>query len=258
MGKLILLGTGGSTGTPMIGCHCEVCRSQDPRDQRLRPSALLIVEGKQILIDPGPDTREFCLRYSIEDLDAVMITHTHYDHLAGIDELRVFNIRHKRRLPCLLSKSSYQDLSQRMSHLISGEEEGKSLAAKFDFVVIPHDVYQGVFCDVAYKTVTYIQGGMKVSGFVFGNLAYLTDIKYFEESIFQELVGVETLVISAQRQIASPVHFTIEEALAFGAKMQVKKIILTHISHEISHQITESKLPNHVELGFDGKEVLFS
>lgn len=254
-GKFTFLGTSASAGVPMVGCKCAVCTSASAKNQRLRPSGLLRVGGKSILIDVGPDFRTQAIKYKIDHLDGLLLTHTHFDHIAGIDDLRAYYLQTKKKLPCLLSKESLDDLKTRYDYLF--RTSGKSLSAQLAFTPLPDEMGQTEFLGLKIGYVSYIQSGMKVNGFRLGDFAYISDIREYEDSIFGALKGVKNLVLSALREEPSDLHFTMDEAIAFSRKVGAEATFLTHISHAVDHEAVNKKLPVEVRLGFDGFEMEF-
>ena len=253
--KFLFLGTGASSGVPQIGCSCPVCKSQNPKNKRLRSSGLLQIKGRSLLIDVGPDFREQALCYALYP-DGVLLTHTHYDHIAGIDELRVMNYRHKKAFPCLLSDESFADVKRRYYYLFQSDSSLETRAAKLDFQVLPSTGNTTEFLNVPLQYFHYFQAGMKVSGFRFGTFAYVSDIRDYDESIFDWLKGVQTLVLSALREGPSKVHFSFEEAVVFSRKANVQKTWLTHLCHDVEHEAASRLLPPDVQPAYDGLEVL--
>lgn len=255
--KLIFLGTGGSAGVPLIGCHCKVCTSTSTYNKRLRPSLLIKDHEKSFLIDVGPDFREQALRYKIERLDGVLITHPHFDHIAGIDDLRVYYFLQKKRMPCLLSKETFEELKIRYHYMMRPMKDGHGISAQIDFSVLEGDSGDVTFEGLTWHYMSYIQADMKVTGFRLGNMAYVSDIRKYEETIFHSLKGVDLLILSALRDEPTKMHFGIQEALAFANKVGAKKTWLTHISHEIDHEEVSQKLPENVGLSYDGLQLSF-
>jgi len=194
MPSFTFLGTGSSTGIPVIGCHCAICTSLSPYNKRLRPAGLISCGGKEILIDAGPDVREQILREKIEHIDGLILTHAHYDHIGGLDELRAFFFKSKKPLPCLLSHATYQELQKRYDYLFVERING-NYTAKFDFEMVEEDCAEKTFLGLPISYVTFYQGGMEVKGYRMGNFAYICDIRDYEESIFEELKGVDILVL---------------------------------------------------------------
>lgn len=256
-GHFLFLGTGGSMGIPVIGCHCAVCESDSPCNQRLRPSAVITIGEKRFLIDCGPDFREQALKHHIDNIDGIILTHAHHDHIAGIDELRVYFMRKKAPIPCLLSDITAEELLTRYRYIFDDMTFSK-LTPRLGLQKITEDFGQTVFEEIPIGFVSYEQAGMKVTGYRFGNLAYISDIKNFSESIFTHLQGVETLILSALRFTPSPFHITIDEAIAFATRVRAKHTWITHISHDLDHEATNSYLPSNVRMAYDGLELNFT
>lgn len=256
-GKLLFLGSGGSMGIPVIGCSCKVCRSNAGEDKRLRPSVLLSLNGKRFLVDIGPDYRTQALKYGIDTLDGLILTHSHYDHIAGLDELRIYIFRQEAPVPCLLSRETFDELKMRYHYFLPPHVKDKVHITKLKFQVLDGDVGETTFEGMPISYFSYLQMGMKVNGFRVGTLAYVTDIMEYEESIFDSLQEIDTLIISARRWEKSVAHLSVEEAIAFSKKTGAKKTYFTHISHEIHHETTSKELPEGVELAYDGLELNF-
>jgi phosphoribosyl 1,2-cyclic phosphate phosphodiesterase len=256
-GSFLFLGTGASVGIPLIGCKCAVCTSPDPKNRRLRPSGLLRIGGKSLLLDVGPDFRAQALHFGIEHLDGLLLTHTHYDHIAGIDELRIFYVRQKKPFPCLMSQETLDTLKVRYAYLFMPLKESITLSAQLDVTVLNGNVGVTDFLGVKIGFCSYLQGGMKVTGFRVGRFAYISDIREYDKSIFSALDGVEELVLSALREEPSQLHFSLDEAVEFSRKVGAKKTHLTHIAHFLDHESTNQKLPSNVQLAYDGLKVEF-
>jgi len=252
VGRVLFLGTGSSAGVPVVGCRCDTCKSKDLHDKRLRPSILLQLQDKTFLIDPGPDFRQQALKHDINHLDGVIVTHVHYDHTGGLDELRSYYFISERPMPTLVSEHTIEDLSKRYHYLLKPTAEGGSLSARLDFESFPNGRGEVDFQGVKIKYFSYSQAGMPVNGFRFGNFAYVTDIHEYPETIFEDLKGVDTLVVSALRYTPSNLHLTVDEAIDFAKKVGAKRVFLTHIAHEISHEKCKSYLPEEVTLAYDG------
>lgn len=253
--RFLFLGTGGSMGVPVISCTCKVCTSTSPFNKRLRPSGLLRVEGKDFLIDAGPDIRLQALRYGITDLDGALLTHSHFDHIAGVDDLRIFYYLHHRRFPCLLSEETLNELKLRYHYLFFQTKDGSLESKPFDFQTLKSDFGKVSFQGVTLNHVTYFQSGMKVTGYQYGTFAYISDIRQYEERLIKELNGVETLVLSALRFTPSEMHFNIDEAIDFAKRVGAKRTYLTHITHDLDHEETNAKLPSDIQLSYDGLEI---
>ncbi len=255
-GVFLFLGTGASMGTPVVTCQCKVCKSQDRRNHRLRPAGLLKIGGKQILFDAGPDFREQALTYGIERLDAVVLTHGHYDHIGGLDDLRVFFYLKHQMLPCLLSSSTLKEIQLRTPYFFKKSSDDVMGGPRFEFQCIENDLGQVDFCSLRWQIVSYEQNQMQVTGYRVGNFAYVMDLKNYSSNLFKELKGVEVLVLSGLRYRSSPAHLTIEEALDFANKVGAKKTWFSHVSHEIDHEETNHKLASFgAALAYDGLEI---
>lgn len=256
-GRLLFLGTGGSAGVPMIGCSCAVCTSNDAKNRRMRSSALLKVGGKQLLIDAGPDFREQALRCGIVHLDAVLLTHAHSDHIAGMDDLRAFYFLTKEKLPCVLSADTLREVQLRYHYFFTPVTHGKSLSAQLDVQVLPSDFGHRDVAGVNVSYLSYFQQSTKVTGFRVGKMAYVSDIRTYSDEVIEALRGVEVLVVSALRHGLSAMHFGVDEAIAFARRVGATSTYLTHISHELDHGATNALLPSDVRLSYDGLEIEF-
>jgi len=256
-GTLLFLGTGGSAGIPIITCQCPVCKSSSPLNKRYRPSALLTVGKKKYLLDVGPDFRDQALHYNILNLDGVLLTHTHYDHIGGIDELRIFYFKHKKRLKTLASIETYEELRHRFHYLFMTKQADGSLQSQLDFEILEEDFGKIRFGGLDVQYVSYEQANMKVTGYRFGDLAYISDIREYKDRVIDEIRGVDTLILSALRYDPSEVHFSIDEAIAFSNRVGPNRTFLTHIAHDLEHDETNQKLPEHIRLAHDGLELTF-
>ena len=255
-GKLLFLGSGGSMGVPVIGCDCDVCRSTSSLNKRLRPSALITLDEKKILIDTGPDLRQQALRYNIKNIDGAIITHCHNDHTAGFDEVRVFYMRHGKALPCLASSFTAEDIKVRFAYIFENVNKQK-LVPKIDFQILESDRGTTEFLGYSVGYSSFVQAGTPVNGFRFGNLGFISDIRDYPDTIFEDFKGIEKLVLSSLRQEYSPLHFSIDEAIEFSRKMGAKETWLTHIAHEVDHEKMNAMLPKGVQLAYDGLEIFF-
>ena len=251
-GQFLFLGTGGSMGIPVIGCHCAVCSSSSRFNKRLRPSALITTSDKQLLIDCSPDFRYQALTHGLSHLDGVVITHAHHDHTGGIDDLRVLYMRQKAPLPCLLSQATADDLKERFSYIFQHGGDYEKLIARFDLEILKGERGKVNFQDVEIGYMTYTQGGMPVNGYRFGNLAFVSDIRQYPETIFEDLKNVKILIVSALRFTPSPLHFNVDEAIEFAQRVGADHTWLTHIAHELDHEKTNSYLPSNIQLAYDG------
>lgn len=251
--RLTFLGTGTSQGVPTIGCRCEVCRSTDPRDTRLRTSAMVEVGDVRMIIDAGPDFRYQMLRTGVRHIDAILLTHEHKDHTGGIDDVRAFNFVD---FPVIHRVDIY-----------ATARTAACVRKDFDYA-FAEDKYRGVPeielhefdpskpFEVKGVEIVPIRGQhsdrFEVTGYRIGRLAYLTDFKQIEESEIEKLQGVEVLVVNALRWREHVSHFTVEEALALITRVKPRRAYLTHMSHDIGlHAHSAERLPQGVELAYD-------
>jgi len=250
--EALFLGTGASMGIPVIGCDCNVCQSSSPFNKRLRPSLLLIIEKKQYLVDIGPDFRLQALKYQISHLDGVILTHSHYDHIAGLDELRIFYFRENKPVPCLVSPDTLEEIKIRYHYIMPPSLEDKSHVMKFGFQVLEEDEGKTEFEGLPVHYFSYFQTGMKVTGIRVRDFAYVVDILDYSESIFKSLEGVQTLVIDGLSWERTAAHLGIAEVIEFAKKIGCKRTYLTHVAHVTDHELMNIKLPNGMEMAYDG------
>jgi phosphoribosyl 1,2-cyclic phosphate phosphodiesterase len=255
--EFTFLGTGGSMGVPLVGCQCLVCTSKNVFNRRLRSSGLINVDGKNILIDCGPDFRAQALAANIQYLDGMILTHAHYDHIGGLDDLRAFFVKMNRPIPCLLSTETTHDIKRRFDYMFKEADSKYIILPKIDLEEFKSDRGDILFLGLKLKYLSYSQIGMQVNGIICGNLAYISDIKHFPETIFQDLKGVETLIISALRFTPSAMHFTVDEAIDFSKKFNAKRTYLTHIAHELEHEKANAYLPSNIQMAYDGLKLTF-
>ncbi|MDB6080964.1 MAG: metal dependent hydrolase of the beta-lactamase superfamily [Chlamydiia bacterium] len=254
-GSLLFLGTGASSGIPVIGCTCVVCTSSNPKDRRLRTSALIKYNGKNFLIDAGPDIRRQALQHQINTIDGLFITHPHYDHVGGLEELRVYNFIQKSAIHCMLHTESLEEVKKLFYYLFSPSIEGQNHTSQFDFIPVTNQTGECNFEGLQVRYFCYVQGNAKVLGLRIGDLAYFTDIKSYTDEIFEFVKGVKTLVVSALGFTPSRVHLTVEEAVAFAERSGAEKSYFIHLAHEIEHNYVESLLPQGMHLAYDGLEI---
>ncbi|MCB1114793.1 MAG: MBL fold metallo-hydrolase [Chlamydiia bacterium] len=255
--SLLFLGSGASLGVPMIGCDCAVCKSNTPFNRRTRSSAYLKIGDRRLVIDVGPEFREQALTHHIKCVDGIILTHAHQDHVAGLDDLRALFFKKKAPIPLIMSKETRKDVEERFYYLFKRDSKSE-IGPRVEAVELPCEAGGEKFSDVCFRYFTYEQQGMKVTGLRFGDLAYVTDIRDYDESVFEELEGVKTLVLSALRHSKSEMHFTVDEACQFAEKVGAKSTYLTHISHDMDHFETATKLPPGVHMSYDGLEIPFT
>lgn len=254
--EIVFLGTGTSHGVPMIGCECAVCRSEDPRDNRLRPSIYITGhEGTRVLIDTTPDLRQQCLRAGISRVDAVVYTHAHADHILGFDELRRFNHLTKHPVPVYGAPATLQALQTTFRYAFA--TDAPSGGGVPDTRLIPID---GAFSigELDLQPLTVYHGGNPVLGFRIGQFAYLTDCNMVPDETMGQLHGLEILVLDALRHRRHPTHFSLSEAMSVAQQIGARSTLFTHMCHDLGHAETCAMLPDGVSLAYDGLRITCS
>lgn len=254
---VLVLGCGASLGVPPIHHPNAHQLILDPMNSRMRTSVFCQIGEKKILIDPGPDFRAQALKFHLKQIDAVLITHTHFDHIGGIDELRAYYFAQKKPLPIFLSQESYHDLVKRYDYLIDQSSQVVNKDQKFTFDILPKSEGVVTFEGIPIHYFSYFQAKMKVTGYRIGTFAYITDIKEYDPSIFNELKDLDLLMVSALRRDSSPVHLSLDEAVAFARKVNAKNTYLIHTAHELEYHTTNAALPQGIALAYDGLEAPF-
>jgi phosphoribosyl 1,2-cyclic phosphate phosphodiesterase len=251
---LTVLGSGTSMGVPTIGCDCAVCRSHDPRDRRTRPSVLIEYNGHVVLIDTTPDFREQAIRERIRHIDAVLYTHTHADHILGIDDLRPLSFRHKpNRLPLYAHPDAAEFIRNMFRYIFDADYKFGGLPqVEMRSLEGPLDLFGARF-----EPITVIHGESEIFGFRFGSAAYLTDHSEIPDSSLSRLEGLDILFLDALRYKPHPTHSTIENSLKTVEQLKPKRAFFTHICHDLAHQETNAALPQNVQLSYDGMKLDF-
>ena len=247
--RLTFLGTGTSQGVPMIGCGCEVCKSQDPRDKRLRASILVEHEGLRVLVDAGPDFRYQMLRAGVSSLDAILLTHNHKDHTGGLDDIRAFNYHEKRATQIYCEK--YVEESLRKEYSYAFEEIKYPGAPEWDVHIIDENPFT-----IKGVEITPIRGRhfkLPVLGYRFGNIAYCTDMNHIPEEEYSKLQGLDHFIINCVRRGRHISHYSLEQAIEVAEKVGAKHSWLTHLSHQLPcHEELTKELPEGILPAFDG------
>jgi len=248
--KITFLGTGTSQGIPIIGSTHPVCKSDDPRDTRLRVSALIEHEGFNYVIDCGPDFRQQMLREEVTHLDALLFTHEHADHTAGLDDIRPFFFR-QGDIPIYAHQRVVGELKKRFDYIFKTEDRYPGAPAVAISEVVNNESFD--LNGLKVQPVNVMHADLQVFGYRFENLAYLTDVKTIAEEEKAKLKNLDVLVVNALREEPHYSHFNLEEALDFVAEIKPKKTYFTHISHLLGfHAEVEQKLPENVHLAYDG------
>lgn len=250
--KVIFLGTGTSQGVPVIGCECDVCSSIDFRDKRLRSSIFVEYQGIHLVIDTGPDFRQQMLRERIKQLDAVLFTHSHKDHTAGMDDIRSYNFLQRKDMPVYGARDVLDQLQKEFSYIFAANKyPGIPRVALNE---ITKDPFQ-----INGETITPIEVmhfKMPVLGFRFGDFTYITDAKSISEKEKEKIKGSKIIVLNALQKEEHLSHFTLKEALALMEELNPEKGYLTHISHKLgTHAEVSKELPENVEIAWDGLQL---
>ena len=249
--KLTFLGTGTSQGVPVIACHCRVCRSGDIRDSRLRTSALLSIDDRNVLFDIGPDFRQQMLREKVEHIDAILITHAHRDHVAGLDDIRSFNYVQHRKMEVYLNAEARHAIERDYHYIFEPHQYPGLPEANLHTVEGPFTVG-----DIPVMPIKAMHKDLPVLGFRIGELAYITDANYIAPEEMAKLQGVKVLVINALRKEKHFSHYCLSEALEIIGKVAPERAFLTHMSHEMGlHAEISAELPAGVQLAYDGLKI---
>ncbi|MGB9074109.1 MAG: MBL fold metallo-hydrolase [Terriglobales bacterium] len=251
---LTVLGSGTSMGVPTIGCDCAVCHSVDPHDRRTRPSVMVSYDGHHVVIDTTPDFREQALREKIRRVDAVLYTHTHADHILGIDDLRPLSYRHRPgSLPLYAEPRAAETLRHMFRYIFEGKYEFGGLPeVELKTLDGPLELFGARF-----EPVTVIHGETPIFGFRFGSAAYFTDHSDIPAESMEKLRGLDILFLDALRRKPHPTHSTVEQALKIVDEVKPKRAFFTHICHDLAHEATNATLPPHVRLAYDGMKLEF-
>jgi phosphoribosyl 1,2-cyclic phosphate phosphodiesterase len=252
--KVTVLGSGTSMGVPTLGCPCQVCKSTDPHDKRLRPSLLISRGGQNVVIDTTPDFRQQALRVGLDRLDAILLTHGHADHILGFDDIRPFNIRQRSALPVYSNEETFRIIRRVFAYVFDGKP---TLSTVPSVTLIPIERPVELL-GVPFIPVPLLHGDMQVLGFRFGRAAYLTDFSKIPDSSSALLEGLDELVLDALRDVPHPMHQTVEQALALIQQFKPRRAWFTHIAHDLPHAATNERLLKmgfpHVQLAYDGLE----
>jgi len=250
--QITFLGTGTSSGVPMIACECTVCRSEDAKDNRLRSSILVSTESTTIVVDTTPDFRTQMLRIHQQSLDAVLYTHPHKDHVAGLDDVKAFTYFHQRPMKVFANELTQQALQKEFSYIFA--EHKYPGIPDVDLHSIPQDSFQ--IGDIPVTPIQVWHLHMPVLGFRFGDFTYITDANRIEPSELEKIKGSKVLVLNALRKEKHLSHFTLQEAISLVQTLEIPQAYFTHISHQLgTHQHVSAELPDGISLAYDGLQI---
>ncbi len=251
--KITFLGTGTSQGVPVIACECAVCSSSDHHDKRLRVSVLLEVNGKNLVIDAGPDFRYQMLRAGVKNLEAILFTHEHKDHVAGLDDIRAFNYKQQSEIDIYAHRRVQDALKKEFHYIFSGNNYPGIPQLKLNDI-LENESFTAAGIEILPVSVMHFQ--LPIFGFRIGDFTYITDAKTISEDQKEKIKGSEILVINALQKESHISHFTLSEALHFAAEINAPKTYLTHISHRMgTHHEISRELPEGVFMAYDGLEL---
>lgn len=250
---ITILGSGTSSGVPVIGCDCLVCRSSEPKNRRTRCSAVLAWGGYRVLIDTATDLRQQALTTQLRRVDAVLYTHHHADHVHGIDDLRCFNALSGKDIPVYGAPWLIERLQTSFPYVFSDRHSSQGFRPKLHPQVITAQSFE--LFGRRVQPIFMLHGREPVVGYRIGSMAYLTDCSEIPDAAQEQLDGLDLLVIDGLRFRPHPTHFTIDQAVAMATRLQAKRVILTHLSHDVDYVRDGDQLPAHVELAYDGLSV---
>jgi phosphoribosyl 1,2-cyclic phosphate phosphodiesterase len=253
--KVLFLGTGTSSGIPAIQCSCKVCRSDNPKNKRLRSSILITLDEHNILVDTATDLREQALRYDIKRIDAILFTHAHADHVHGIDEVRIYSFHSGKPIDCFGNHETIETIHRQFPYIFVPEEERTSFLPRIDTHVV-----NGSFSLFGKEIIPIpIQHGSRtILGYRVGPFAYLSDCNDIPDGSVELLQDLELLVLDALRDVPHPTHFSLAQAVETARKINPGRTLFTHMAHQLEHEETNRNLPPGMALAFDGQVVEFN
>ena len=251
--RVLFLGTGTSHGVPMIGCDCATCRSTDPRDRRWRPSILLAFDGRQVLVDTSTDLRAQALAFDVRRIDAILFTHSHADHVLGLDEVRRFNVLQGGPVAAYGDARTLDEIRRTFAYMFDASTPKGGGVPQVDLRLIDGPFALGGRTVVP---VPVMHGPREILGFRVGRFAYLTDCSAIPEASWPLLEGLDALVLDALRHRPHPTHFTLAEAVDTARRIAARTTYFTHICHDLPHEATCAGLPAGMALAYDGLVVI--
>lgn len=250
--QVTILGSGTSQGVPVIACDCEVCQSSDPKDKRLRTSVMLEIDGKVFIIDTGPDFRQQMLTHHVSNLTAILFTHEHKDHVAGLDDVRAFNFKLKKHIDVYAEQKVQDALKQEYAYIFAENKYPGVPRINMHLLTNEPLIIEGL----PITPIRLNHYKLPILGFRIGDFAYLTDVKTIPDEEMGKLKNLHTLVITALRKEEHISHMNLDEALDVVNRVSPKTTYLTHLSHKFGlHEVEEKLLPDHVKIAYDGLEI---
>jgi phosphoribosyl 1,2-cyclic phosphate phosphodiesterase len=252
--QLTMLGVGSSAGTPVVGCGCATCISSDARNKRTRCSSLITLDsGENVLIDTGPDLRDQALREGFKRVDAVLYTHTHADHLHGIDDLRAFCVLQRQQIPLYAKEDAVAHISQKFGYTLREPSDFWEMPVlRVEAVDAPFELF-----GVKITPIPVMHGKSHIYGYRIGNIAYMTDVSEIPESSFALLDNLDVILLDCLREKYHPTHINIEQSLAYISRINARQSYMIHMTHELEYASLGKMLPNNVFVGFDGLKLCF-
>ena len=250
--RITLLGTGTSQGVPVIACDCEVCLSSNPKDNRLRSSVMIEVDDLDLVIDTGPDFRQQMLKEKVVNVDSILFTHHHKDHVAGMDDIRAFNYKSKRDMPVYCNQTTSDALKLEFPYIFS--DFNYSGVPKVAINIIENKPFN--IKGTIIQPINVLHYKLPVFGFRIKNFVYLTDVSEISKKEKEKMKGADLIILDALRKKAHLSHFNLEQALSLLEELKPKQALLTHISHYMGlHDNINKELPDHINLAYDGQVV---
>ena len=251
--EILFLGSGTSTGVPSLCCDCDVCTSADPKNKRLRSSILIRNNGNHLLIDTSTDLRQQCLANNITQINQVLYTHHHADHVHGIDELRGFNFFNDVVIPCYGNRGTLHQIRAKFDYIFNGTTQTGGGLPKLTLCTVNGETFS--LGGVAVTPLDIIHGGLTILGYKLNNCAYITDCSGIPDKTKEQIQDLDILILNALGFNPHPTHFSLSQALAAVEELKPKRAIFTHINHKFDHETISADLPEGVELAYDGMVV---
>lgn len=250
--RVVVLGSGTSQGVPIIGCKCHTCLSENPKDKRLRASVYVEADGVKLLVDTSIDFRQQLLRANVTDLDAILYTHHHVDHIFGLDDLRQINQRHKKYVDVYGNPPTLDEIKLTFRYALDEKLQKYMAVPLMNFNYLENKEFE--VKGVKIMPVEVYHGKIKIFGYRIGNFAYITDASHIPDKEMEKLHGLDYLIINSLRHAPHPTHFNLNEATEIALMLKPKKAYFTHITHDLNHDEVNAGLPENISLAYDGLE----